>query len=193
MSLRRVRREKQLAARRSNAGLLAAAYRRIEDLERQVAQLQATNDSFQQMAAKESELSGRLALTAPVLAKGIARKEPLLLEKKKRDTAEHNFDVPAAEICVATCVQLNRWQREGRRNVGFGSGRQPDAPSPPVTTRSRPSMEIKVEPALSAAGTGVCIVDVKSLTWQLNEEDIEATPLKPIDVWGKVKFDDEKR
>lgn len=59
------------------------------------------------------ELVQRFLLIAPVLAAGLSGKEVRPLARRRRNVAEHVFDVQAADIASASGVALNRLQRGG--------------------------------------------------------------------------------
>ncbi|CAK0870928.1 unnamed protein product [Prorocentrum cordatum] len=141
-SLWPVRRARRAAARHAADGRLAAAYRRVEELESIVRALedrldverarhQAAADQAMALAKSQGiiavpdaalvgELVPRLALAVPILEGVLAgplegktqAAEPVM--KARRNTGLHCAAVPATGIASAGMLQLSRWQRQGR-------------------------------------------------------------------------------
>ena len=135
-----VRRARQLEARHIAEGKLLSALARVADLEEQVRSFQAEQAQAEQRhrdAAEQAlamspiagacgpkvlrdEVAERLAMAAPLLEQGLAiagshggacRGIAKTMERKRRNTASHNFHVPAATIRRMTGSQLNAVQR----------------------------------------------------------------------------------
>ena len=127
---RSARKQRQAAARAADAGRLAAAFSKICALEAELAAVTAALAAANGEASTQGELVGRLALAAPVLAEDLEARacgrEAHAAPKAKalRNTGLHNLDVPVKELARMGLTELNRVQREGRRN-GSRRGRWP--------------------------------------------------------------------
>ena len=121
---RGARKRRQLLAREAQQGRLAAAFRRIEALEAELAAAKAALASREPChntsAPPEDDLVQRLALVAPVLRAGIAGQCQQVvtpaaqlshLEVVRRNVAVHHFATPAARIRVLPLPALNHLQR----------------------------------------------------------------------------------
>jgi len=112
-----VRRARQGLARSTLEAKLNAVKGRVLELEAQLAACIAA--SGMAPSSEVRELVQRLQLIAPVLAarsaqaRGEPEQQPTPLQVARRNTAEHVFDVDAADIATATQRSLNAWQRGG--------------------------------------------------------------------------------
>ena len=113
--LHRARRARQRAAREACSGRLREALRRVETLEKEIAELRSASGGDQ-------ELSERLMLVAPVLAAGIGSGQASQVAIAKRNLASHNFTVPANEIASMSMPMLNKAQRAGRAVAARAGG-----------------------------------------------------------------------
>ena len=116
-TLRAARRDRVHRARDAMAGRLAAALRRVQELEDYVeAHIAAGRAAASQplpLVVKE-EVVQRLALAAPVVSAGISNTQPPKLACVRRNAALHCFHARASQIVGMSLSQLNRLQRASR-------------------------------------------------------------------------------
>ena len=163
---RAARRERQWAARRADQGRLQAAFARVRALELEVAALQAAlaRHEISGQHGQTSELTGRLALVAPMLERGIASAATggheaaaavpgpaTQLEVARRNVASHCFQVPAAAIALMRQPSLNRAQRGGCCRTSRRRSRQTPRRQRRHVHRQA-SIDHLVEAAAAAAG-----------------------------------------
>ena len=115
----KVRRARQAQARENMKGKLYAVYKRVADLEAQVAAHAAAAAQHGDPPALLGELTGRLALAAPVLRATLQHDAPARqLDRSRRNAAMHCFSRPASDIAGMGQQALNRLQRGAASTVG---------------------------------------------------------------------------
>ena len=133
----------------------------------------------------DQELVGRLELAAPVIQAGMQSVQPETLVQSRRNTAEHNYDVAAADIATASQPTLNRWQRQGGgRKRRRRSGKRAQATAQGAEDGSRWCAAIG---PLRPMPVGIHATDLEDFRAKLWLED----PAKPhaIDVdWDSLAF-----
>ena len=121
---RAARQARRRCARQALEGRLAAALRRVQELEANLASsaacAAAASDDGETKDECPTELTQRLALVAPVLRASLSAREaeqPLVVPRilvARRNAAVHCFTATATRIAKMTMPMLNRLQRAGR-------------------------------------------------------------------------------